>query len=110
MKENIEAKKQQVIKELYRQAIRKFKHRRVVIKGLMDLYQADLIFMDKYSRDNNGFKYLLTVINCFSKYAWAIPLKRKTSAEVSKAFETILKEHGAPKNLQCDQGKLIKNI
>jgi hypothetical protein len=33
--------------------------------------------MREYSEENNGFNYLLTVIDCFSKYAWGKPIKNK---------------------------------
>ena len=39
---------------------------------------ADLIDMQAISKDNNGIKFLLTVIDIFSKFVWIIALKRKT--------------------------------
>ncbi|VEN58244.1 unnamed protein product [Callosobruchus maculatus] len=43
----------------------------------------------------------LVVINCFSKFFWALPLKNKTGKEVSKGMETVLKQQ-TPKKLQTD--------
>ena len=48
--------------------------------------------MQEFPKDNNGIKYLLTVINIFSKFVWIVPLKRKTGQEVATAFSRILKE------------------
>ena len=48
--------------------------------------------MQGFSNDNNGIKYLLTVIDVFSKYVWIVPLKRKTGQEVADALSRILKE------------------
>ena len=48
--------------------------------------------MQAFSKDNNGIKYLLTVIDIYSKFVWIIPLKRKTMQEVANAFSRILKE------------------
>ena len=48
--------------------------------------------MQEFSKDNNGIKYLITVIDIFSKFVWIIPLKRKTEQEVENAFSRILKE------------------
>ena len=48
--------------------------------------------MQAFSKDNNGIKYLLTVIDVFSKFVWIVPLKRKTELEVADAFSRILKE------------------
>lgn len=92
-----------IAKELHAPARRRFPTRPVEVKGINDLYQADLVEMIPYSRSNNGYKYLLTVINCFSKYAIAIPLKNKTGPEVAKALETVFKTDRM-KHLQTDQG------
>ena len=48
------------------------------------MWAADLIDMQAFSKDNNGIKYLLTVIDIFSKFV--VPLKRKTGQEVANAF------------------------
>jgi len=63
--------------ELHKPIRRKFKTRRVIVNGINDIWSADLVFMDKLSKWNKGFKYILTVIDVFSKFAWAIPLKDK---------------------------------
>ena len=43
-----------------------------------EIWAADLIDMQAFSKDDNGIKYLLTAIDIFSKFVWIIPLKRKT--------------------------------
>ena len=48
--------------------------------------------MQAFSKDNNGIKYLLTVIDIFSKFVWIVPLKRKTVQELANACSRILKE------------------
>jgi len=48
--------------------------------------------MQPFSRYNNGVKYLLTVIDIFSKYGWIVPLKNKTGLEVASALEKLFKE------------------
>ena len=53
---------------------------------------------------NKGYMYLMTVINTFSKFAYAVPLKTKTGAEVARALEPILKTNRM-KYLQTDNGK-----
>ena len=55
------------------------------------IWAADLIDMQAFSEDKNGIKYLLTVIDIFSKFVWIVPLKRKTGQEVANAFSRILK-------------------
>ena len=45
-----------------------------------------------FSKYNKGIKYLLAVMDIFSKFVWIVPLKRKTGQEVANAFSRILKE------------------
>ena len=56
------------------------------MNGIDEIWVADSIDMQAFSNDNNSIKYLLTVINIFSKFVWIIALKRKTGREVSNAF------------------------
>ena len=53
--------------------------------------------MHAFSKDNNGIKYLLTVIDMFSKFVWIVPLKRKTGQQVANVFSSILKERRTSK-------------
>ena len=52
-------------------------------------WQMDLVDMQKLSRWNKGNKYLLTVIDVLSKYAWAVPIKSKSSTEMIRGLEGI---------------------
>jgi len=100
----------QVVNELHKPIRKNFIRRRIIIKGLWDLWQADLAQMDLYASDNKNYKYILIVIDCFSKFIWGRPLKTKTGKEVSEAFKEILLESKTrPKNLQTDQGKEFFN-
>jgi hypothetical protein len=100
--------KKQVVDEIHKQARINFPRRRVIVKSLNDLFQADLVEMIPYSGENNGFKYILVVINCFSKFVWAFPLKTKTGYEVVENMEKVFKQQ-QPKNLQTDMGKEFFN-
>lgn len=101
----------QLANELHKPIRKKFKRRRTIIKGLDDLWQSDLGQLDQYGKYNKNFKYILVVIDCFSKFVWAQALKTKTAVEVTEAFESILKKANGrkPKNLQTDQGKEYYN-
>ena len=48
--------------------------------------------MTAFSKFNQGFRYLLLVIDIFSKYGWIIPLKNKEGKTVASALKTIFKE------------------
>ena len=58
----------ELAEELYKPVTRKFKRRRVKVKGIDEIWSADLIDMQAFSKENNGIKYLLTVIDIFSKF------------------------------------------
>ncbi len=76
----------------------------MVVYGKDVQFQADLVDMSAYSKENDNINFLLTCIDVFSKYAWARLLKNKTGLEVTKAFESIRKENRIPQKLQTDKG------
>ncbi|XP_039297940.1 uncharacterized protein LOC120354637 [Nilaparvata lugens] len=90
--------------ELHKPAHRNFPIRKVTVKGLDDLYQADLVEMLPYARQNKGYRYIITIINCLSKFAFAIPIKSKSANDVVKAMQPIFEKH-LMKNLQTDDGE-----
>lgn len=103
--------KKDVVNELHKPARRRFKRRRVIVKGLNDLWQADLVEMQPYAKFNKGYRYILVVINAFSKYVWALPVKSKSGKDVTLAMEKILLDVKVPpKNLQTDRGKEFFNV
>jgi transposase InsO family protein len=57
---------------------------------------------------NDGYAHLLTVIDVFSKYAWAVPLKSKSAENVIDAFRVILSERN-PLKIQSDKGTEFSN-
>lgn len=102
--------KEEIVNELHKPARKHFKRRRVIVKGLNDLVQADLVEMIKYAKINKGYKYILVVINVFSKFVWCEPVKNKSGNEVVRAMDKILSQMNArPKNLQTDMGKEFYN-
>ena len=82
-----------------------YKRNRVIVNSIDIQFQADLVDMSMYTKENDNFKYMLTCIDVFSKYDWTRVLKNKTGVEVTKAFESILKEGRIPQKLQTDRGK-----
>lgn len=81
-----------VVEELHKPARRNYPRRKVSVRGLDETWQADLVEMIPYARDNKGHRYMLTVIDIFSKYAWVVPVKRKTGEDVTNAMKSIFKE------------------
>ena len=94
---------------LHRPPNRRFPTAPVMVLNIDQQWVADLVEMQPYWRQNKGARYLLTVVDVLSKYAWVRPLKRKTGAEVVEAFQSIVEEGRHPQTLQTDQGKEFYN-
>ena len=94
--------------ELHKPVRRKFKRRRVLVNGIDKIWAADLADMTAFSKFNQGFRYLLLVIDIFSKYGWIIPLKNKEGKTVASALKTIFKER-KPEKMWVDKGKEFYN-
>jgi len=62
--------KREIVNELHGPSRKNVQRRRVITRGINDLWQADLVEMGAFSKSNDGYRYLLTVIDTFSKYAW----------------------------------------
>ncbi|GFV15241.1 uncharacterized transposon-derived protein F54H12.3, partial [Trichonephila clavipes] len=71
--------------------------------GINELWQCDLVDLKHLGKHNNGFRYLLTVIDVFSKCARVSALKMKTAEAVKNAFENLFQQ-AKPKNIQTDKG------
>ena len=94
--------------ELHKPVRRKFKRRRVLVNGIDKIWAADLADMQAFTKFNHGIKYLLAVIDVFSKYGWLIPLRDTTGKSVASAFKTIFKER-KPGKMWVDKGKEFYN-
>ena len=86
-----------------------FRRNRVIVGGIDEQWQADLVDLSSLSKYNDGNHFLLTCIDVFSKYAWAIPIQRKTGSNLIVAFEAILKSGRKPEKLQTDAGTEFVN-
>ena len=103
--------KKQLAKELLRPKRNRFDRRHIYSPSIDDTWTADLADFEKFKRVNRGYRYILVVLDTFSRYAWARPLKQKTGAEVANAFQDILqKSKRRCKKLFCDRGTEFYNV
>ena len=93
---------------LHKPIRRKFQRRKTVVGGIDHQWQADLADVQSLQKENDQYRYLLCVIDVFSKYAWVVPLYNKSGTSLIEAFKTILKQRH-PKALQTDKGTEFKN-
>lgn len=102
--------KRAIIDELYKTPRINFKRRRTKILGIDELWQIDLADVQAISKQNEGFRYLFCIIDCFSKFAFVIPIKTKTAKEVTSSFEKLLEQSKRKPKLICsDFGKEFHN-
>ena len=87
----------------------RFKRNKTIVNSIDDQWQADLCDMQSKSNHNDGNAYILTCIDCFSKYAWAEPLQQKTADNIIKAMTRIFESGRKPKRLQTDMGSEFTN-
>ena len=100
----------ELAEELHKPVIKKFKRRKVYARFKDNIWAADLAEMESLSSKNKNVKYLLCVIDVFTKYAWVKPLKDKKVKTVSNAFIKIVSESNRkPNQLLVDQGREFCN-
>ncbi|OAF68836.1 hypothetical protein A3Q56_03427 [Intoshia linei] len=76
---------------------------------LWERYMADCISLLEYEGENRGYKYILNVIDCYSKYMWVTKLKNKSAVNLRSKFEKLFSIIGPPKTLHTDNGREFKN-
>ena len=91
--------------ELHKPIIKKFDKRKVYSQFKDNVWGVDLVDMQSLSRKNKGIKYLLCVIDLYSKYAFVVPLKDKKGISTVNAFNKIIKQsERKPNKIWVDQG------
>jgi hypothetical protein len=93
---------------LHKPIINKFKRRKTIVSRIGQQLQAGLIDVQSHAADNDGNKFILTVLDVFSKKAWATPVKNKSGSEISRALLPIIID-ASPAYLQTDKGKKFLN-
>ena len=83
---------EQLANELHKPIIRKFEKRKVYSTFKDNTWDVDLADMQLLSKHNKGIRFLLYVIDIFSKCSWVVPLKDKKGISIVKAFQIILKK------------------
>ena len=103
--ENIE-----LAEELHKPIIRKFEKRKMYSSFRDNIWGVDLADMQVLSKYNKGYRFLLCVIDIFSKYAWVIPLKGKKSISIVNGLQKIFKKSNRkPNKIWVDRGSEFYN-
>jgi transposase InsO family protein len=98
----------QEVYTLHKPVCWRFQRRLTIIGGIDHQFQADLIDMRTLRKYNDGISYLVTCIDVFSKFAWALPIKTKTGKALVEVVGKIFAQR-KPINLQTDKGSEFVN-
>ena len=95
--------------ELHKPLRHNFQKRYVFAQNVDDIWSADLVDMRALSDDNDGYNYILMIVDVMSKYGWARPMLRKTGKALKEALEDVFKEGHLPKMIWADEGTEFYN-
>ena len=107
--------KQQEIYQLHKEIQRKKEYLKTFVGKIAEQIQIDLIDMRKYSKHNEGYNWIITLIDIFSHFAFTIAVKKKSGKDVLNGFVKLMiqfhERYGKyPKRVQADEGKEFSNI
>ena len=94
--------------DLHKPKRKNYIRRKIIVNHIDEIFAADLVEMQKFSKINKNYRYLLTCIDIFSKYAFVIPLKDKKGITIKNALQKIFNKR-KPKFLWTDNGKEFYN-
>lgn len=102
--------KADIVNEIHRSARKHYPRRHVLMIGIDNHWQADLVDVSSIAKFNRKHTFILTVIDTFSKFAFARALKSKHGEEVTKAMKSIFEESNRVcVKLESDRGKEFLN-
>ena len=100
----------QLADELQKPITRKFKKRKVYSSFRDKIQGAHLANMQLLSKFNQGFRFLICVIDTNSKYAWVTPIKDKNGVSIVNTFQQILDDSNRkPNKIWVDKGSEFYN-
>ena len=101
---------EQLADKLHKPIIRKLEKRKLYSAFKDNIWGADLADMQLLSKYNKEIRFLLCVIDIFSKYAWVVPLKDKKGISIVKACQSILRQSNRkPNKIWVDKGSELYN-
>ena len=84
------------------------RYRRIYTKGISYLYQLDLCDLSALSKENKGYKWIINVIDTFSKKLWSFKTKNKRGKTITNALKSLLTQN-RPKKCETDGGTEFLN-
>ena len=105
-----ELRKTEITKEIFSPVIKKFQRIQIQTHYKDECWSIDLIDRSNLSKYNKNYKFIFTIIDNHTKYAWAIPLKDKSGKSTTTALKSLIeKEKRKPHKIWSDRGKEFYN-
>ena len=102
--------KKQIVKEIFSPVIKKFQRIQIQTHYKDECWSIDLIDRSSLAKYNKNYKFIFTIIDNHTKYAWAIPLKDKSGKSTTTALKSLIeKEKRKPHKIWSDRGKEFYN-
>ena len=110
MNQNAGLRKEEITKEIFSPVIKKFQRIQIQTHYKDECWSIDLIDRSSLSKYNKNYKFIFTIIDNHTKYAWAIPLKDKSGKSTTTAFKNLLEtSKRKPHKIWSDRGKEFYN-
>ena len=110
MNQNAGLRKTEITKEIFSPVIKKFQRIQIQTHYKDECWSIDLIDRSSLSKYNKNYKFIFTIIDNHTKYAWATPLKDKSGKSTTTALKSLIeKEKRKPHKIWSDRGKEFYN-
>ena len=102
--------KKEIVKEIFSPVIKKFDRIKIIPHYKDECWSIDLIDRASLSKYNKNYKFIFTIIDNYTKYAWAIPLEDKSGKSTTTALKSLIeKAKRKPDKIWSDRGKEFYN-
>ena len=103
-------KKEEIATEIFSRVVKNFPRIQIVTHYKDECWSIDLIDRSSLAKYNKNYKFIFTIIDNHTKYAWAIPLHNKSGKSTTEAFKNLIeKEKRKPDKIWSDRGKEFYN-
>ena len=95
---------------MHRPSRKKFTRNKVVVDAMDELWDMDLIDMTYMSKYNDGYLFILAIVDIFSRYAWVVLIKSKKAVDVLRGLNLLFDSTvRRPITIRSDKGSEFVN-
>ena len=88
---------------------RSFPRSKVIVDTIDSMWDGDLADVSNISSQNDGYKFLLVLIDIFSRFLFIVPLKNKQHGNIIDGLKSVFQTGRKPHTLRTDKGSEFKN-